>query len=285
MSISNQLSVRWQSWRRRWGYALVSLTVALGLILSTPYPGHAQSSLFELLLRGVQIIQLSTLSDSQEVALGKQINDQLLSSEAQLYTDRKTTAYVNQVGQGLVPYSSRSNIPYIFQVIESDQINAFATMGGYVYVTTELLKAADNEAQLASVIGHEMGHIAAKHALKQIREMAVAQGVTSLAGLDRNAAVNLGVELALRRPNSRRDEFEADQKGLATLEAAGYAPGAMPAFMEKLRTKASLPEFLSTHPAVSERIQVLNQAIDPATANSGFGLDNRAYRAEVSSLP
>lgn len=290
MSTSNQVSAFWQScwqsWRRRWAYALISLTVATGLIVATPHPGYAQSSLLELLLRGVQIIQLSTISDRQEVALGKQINDQLLSGgETRLLNDRRTTAYVNEVGQALVPYSSRPNIPYTFQVVQSDQINAFATMGGYVYVTTGLIKAADNEAQLASVIGHEIGHIASKHSLEQMRQMALAQGAASLAGLDRNTAVNLGVELALRRPNSRRDEFEADQEGLETLVAAGYAPGAMPAFMEKLQSQASLPSFLSTHPAVSERIQVLNQAIDPATANAGFGLDSQAYRAEISALP
>ncbi|MBW4463866.1 MAG: M48 family metalloprotease [Pegethrix bostrychoides GSE-TBD4-15B] len=289
MSTSNQISAFWkscwQSWRRRWAYALISLTIATGLIVATPHPGYAQNSLLELLLRGVQIIQLSTISDQQEVSLGKQINDQLLSGDMRLSNDRRTTAYVNEVGQALVPYSSRPNIPYTFQVVQSDQINAFATMGGYVYVTTGLLKAADNEAQLASVIGHEIGHIASKHALEQMRQMALAQGAASLAGLDRNTAVNLGVELALRRPNSRRDEFEADQEGLETLQAAGYAPGAMPAFMEKLQSQASLPSFLSTHPAVSERIQVLNQAIDPATANSGFGLDSRAYRAEISALP
>ncbi len=284
IQVSKQLLTHWQSWRRRWVYALVSLTVALGLIVAMPSPGHAQAPLLELLLRGVQIIQLSTLSDRQEVALGKQINDQLLSSEMRLSNDRQTTAYVDQVGQGLVPYSSRPNLPYTFQVVDSDQINAFATMGGYVYVTTGLLKAADNEAQLASVIGHEMGHIASKHSLEQMRQAALAQGITSLAGLDRNTAVNLGVELALRRPNSRRDEFEADQEGLATLKSAGYATSAMPAFMEKLQGQASLPSILSTHPAVSERIQTLNRMIDPATANSGFGLDSRAYRTEVSSL-
>ena len=283
--VSNQGSAFWKSWRRRWAYALITLTVATGVILATTHPGYAQNSLMELLLRGVQIIQLSTLSNQQEVALGKQINDQLLGSEMQLFNDRKTVTYVDRVGQGLVPYSGRPRIPYTFQLVESDQINAFATMGGYVYVTTELLKTADNEAQLASVLGHEMGHIAAKHSLKQMREMALAQGAASLAGLDRNTAVSLGVELALRRPNSRRDEFEADQKGLATLKAAGYAPSAMPAFMAKLQSQASLPEFLSTHPAVSERIRVLNQAIDPTTANAGIGLDSRAYRAEVSSLP
>lgn len=282
MTMPSLLS-KFSRFRRRVIYGGLSLLVAMGLIVATPHPSQAVS-IFDLLLRGVQIIQLSTLSDSQEVALGKQINDQLVGSELTLYSDSTINRYVNSVGQKLVPYSDRPNLPYTFQVVESDQLNAFATMGGYVYVTTGLIRAADNEAQLASVISHEIGHITARHSLKQMREMAIAQGVASVAGLDRNTAVNIGVELALRRPNSRRDEFEADQKGLATLTRAGYAPKAMPAFMEKLRNQASIPDFLSTHPAVSDRIRALNQAIDPATASVGAGLDSVSYRSQISSL-
>jgi predicted Zn-dependent protease len=269
--------------RRRWLYGLMATLVSFSLILTTPQPGHAVSIL-ELLLRGVQIIQLSTLSDRQEVSLGKQINDQLLSSDVELYTDRAVNNYVNDIGQALVPFSDRPNLPYTFQVVDSDQVNAFATMGGYVYVTTGLMKAADNEAQLASVIGHEIGHIASRHSLEQMRQMALAQGVISAAGVDRNAAVNIGVELALRRPNSRQDEFEADQRGLETLRQAGYAPRAMVDFMQKLLNQGSLPTFLSTHPAVSDRIDALNRTIDPATATTGLGLDSNAYRSRISKL-
>jgi beta-barrel assembly-enhancing protease len=277
------LSFVYRQLRRRWMYGLMATFVSLSLIVATPQPGQA-ISIFELLLRGVQIIQLSTISDRQEVALGKQINDQLVSSDVKLYTDRSINNYVNDIGQTLVPYSDRSDIPYTFQVVDSDQVNAFATMGGYVYVTTGLMKAADNEAQLASVIGHEIGHIASRHSLEQMREMALAQGVISAAGIDRNAAVNIGVELALRRPNSRQDEFEADQRGLVTLQQAGYAPKAMVDFMQKLLNQGSLPTFLSTHPAVSDRITALNRAIDPATATTGAGLDSNAYRSRLGNL-
>ena len=269
--------------RRRWIYGLVASLVSCSLILATPQPGHT-ASLLELLLRGVQIIQLATLSDRQEVSLGKQINDQLVAGDIQLYTGRNLNTYINDIGQRLVPYSERPNLPYTFQVIDNSQINAFATMGGYVYVTTGLIKAADNEAQLASVMGHEIGHIGSRHAVEQLRETALAQGVLSAAGMDQNAAVNIGVELALRRPNSRRDEFEADQLGLDTLTSAGYAPSAMVAFMEKLLNQGSVPTFLSTHPAVSDRIQALDQTIDPTIASQGAGLDSAAYRARIQEL-
>jgi predicted Zn-dependent protease len=270
-------------YHRRWAYGFLSVLIALGLTVGTPQPSAAIPWL-DLILRGVQVFQLSNLSDNQEVQLGRQINEQLTSQEFQLYTDRSINGYVDQIGQRLAPQSDRPTIPYTFQVVNSDQVNAFATMGGYVYVTTELIKTADNEAQLASVLAHEIGHIAARHAVEQTRETAIAQGVATAAGLDQNVAVNIGVELALRRPNSRRDELEADQKGLANLTRAGYAPSAMVAFMQKLLDQSSVPSFLSTHPATDDRITALNQQINPATANTGSGLDNAAYRSRIQAL-
>ncbi|WP_263971617.1 M48 family metallopeptidase [Leptolyngbya ohadii] len=254
--------------RRRWLYGFLSLFTAVSLVITTPHPSQAVPWL-DLLLRGVQVLQLSSLSDQQEVALGRQINQQLLSEEVRLYNNSAVTQYVNQVGQRLVPFSNRPNIPYTFQVVEGNSINAFATMGGFVYVTTGLLKAADNEAQLASVLAHEIGHIGGRHAVENLREGALASGLVSAAGLDRNAAVRLGVEFAVRRPNSRQDELEADQQGLANLRRAGYAPGAMVSFMQKLLNQGSVPSFLSTHPAVRDRAGKQYQFRLPAALKFG----------------
>jgi beta-barrel assembly-enhancing protease len=282
--MSHRFSGIYKQLRRRGLYGFVSIFVALGLIISTPQPSPAVPW-GELILRGIQVVQLSNISDEQEASLGSKINEQLVGqNKIKLYANSSVKQYVNSVGQGLVPDSDRPNINYTFQVVEDSALNAFATMGGYVYVTTGLIKAADNEAQLASVIGHEMGHIAAKHALKHMREAALTQGALTAAGLNSNAAVNIGVELALNRPNSRQDEYEADERGLATLTRAGYAPNAMVAFMQKLLNQRSVPTFLSTHPATSDRITRLEDAIDPATGNNGSGLDRAAYRKKVSPL-
>jgi len=279
----HRLSASFDRLRRRWQYGLVSTVVALSLILSSAQPSSAIPWL-ELILRGVQVIQLSNLSDRSEVELGRRINDQLISQEFRVVRDRAITDYVNQIGQRLAPLSDRPNLPYVFQVVDSDQVNAFATMGGYVYVTTGLMRAADNEAQLASVISHEIGHIAANHAVEQMREAAIASGLVSAAGLDRSTAVNLGVDLAIRRPHSRQAEFEADQKGLVNLTRAGYVPRAMVEFMQKLLGQRSVPSFLSTHPATSDRITALNRQINPATADQGSGQDNSAYRSRIQAL-
>jgi predicted Zn-dependent protease len=281
LNLFSFLSRRYQ---RRWLYPLLSVVIALSLVLGSPQVTQARPW-FDLIFRGVQILQLSNISPRQEIQIGQQINQQLVGSEIQLYRNSEINRYVDQIGQRLAQESTRTDIPYKFQVVYDKNINAFATMGGFVYVNTGLLTAADNEAQLASVMAHEIGHIAGRHAIGQMRQQAIAQGVAAAAGLDRNLAVQIGVDLALRRPHSRQDEVEADELGLDTLQQAGYAPVAMVDFMEKLLKKGgSVPTFLSTHPATSDRINALERAIDPARSNVGDGLDTNAYRSKIRAL-
>ncbi len=271
-------------WRHAWFYLFLAFVVPLSTILSSMQVTEALPWL-DLLRQGAQIIQLSSISDQEEVELGQQINQQLVSHQIQLYNNPDLNNYVNEIGQRLVESSDLANISYTFQLVNDDSVNAFATMGGFVYLHTGLLRFADNEAQLASVVAHEIGHITNRHAIRQMRQTAIARGVASAAGLDRSAAVNIGVELALSRPNSRQDEFEADLSGLQILENAGYAPIASVNFLDKIRAQgSSVPSFLSTHPAPSDRVAKLEETIEPQRANVGNGLDEAAYRQRISSL-
>ncbi|MGV2826448.1 M48 family metallopeptidase [Myxosarcina sp. GI1(2024)] len=280
-----QFSFFSRRYRRRWLYGGLSLIITLSIVLTDIRASYAVSWV-ELLIRGVQVIQLSNISDKQEVAIGKEINQQLIDSgQAKLYRDRAINNYLEQIGQRLAKTNQRPDIPYTFQVVDDENINAFATMGGFVYINTGLILAADNEAELASVVAHEIGHIVGRHAVEQMRQRAVSQGLLSAAGLDRSQAVQIGVELAVSRPNSRSDELEADRLGLENLRKANYAPAGMISFMEKLlRQGGSVPSFLSTHPGTSERIDALQQQIDPATAQVGDGLNQGAYKREIASL-
>lgn len=269
--------------QRRWLYPLISLSVVVGIVIGSA--GLAKAiSWFDLIQQGAQIIQLSNVSEEEEVALGTQINQQMVGKEFRLYRNASVNRYVEQVGERVAAESDRPNLPYQFQIVDNNSVNAFATAGGFVYVTTELLRTADNEAELASVLGHEIGHITNRHLIKQMRSTAIAGGVATAAGLDRSRAVAIGVDLALRRPNSRKDEYEADATGLKTLERAGYAPEAMVSFMEKLLQKGgSTPTFLSTHPGTKSRIARLEEALD-SKANDGDGLNSAAYRASIRPL-
>lgn len=268
--------------RKRWIYPLISVFMAVSLCVTTPAPTKA-IDLLPLLLRGVQVFQLSNLSPRQEYQLGQQMNGQL-SREVRISRDRELTNYIRGIGEQLVRNSDGRDIPYTFQVVEDDSVNAFATTGGFVYINTGLIKAADNEAELASVVGHEMGHIEGEHLIKQMRQRAIASGVASVTGLDRNQAVAIGVDLALNRPRSRQDEFDADRRGLKILGNAGYAQSAMVSFMKKLQSSRSVPTFLSTHPGASDRVAALQRQIDNQPMNGKDGLDNSLYKSRVRYL-
>jgi beta-barrel assembly-enhancing protease len=269
--------------QQRWLYPCISILTIGVVTLSQPQIGQA-AEWWQLLIQGAQIVQLSNMSDAQEASLGLQTNQSLLSDKVKISQNQVVNNYVNQIGQRLARNSSRPNIKYTFQVVDDEGINAFATMGGFVYINTGLIKAADNEAQLAGVIGHEIGHITGRHALQHLKQAAITQGISSLAGVDRDTYIQMAVQLALTLPNSRQDEYDADRRGLTTMIQTGYAPTAMPEFMRKLMGSNSTPEFLSSHPAVGERVNNLQRMIPAAYKNRTNGLNVQTYRQNLQNF-
>jgi predicted Zn-dependent protease len=269
--------------KRRWYYPLVSLIMVGTIVVTTPQPSQG-ISLLELLFRGVQLMQISNLSDSQEMQLGAQIDQGFINQGLRISRNVELTNYVNRIGQNVARNSRRPNLKYIFRVVEDNNINAFTHVGGYIYVNTGLLKAADNEAQVAGVIGHEVGHIVGRHSLNQIRQSMIAQGISAIAGVDRNTIVQVALDLGLRRPKSRQDEYEADRFGLENIIRTGYAPSGMPEFMKKLQSSSSPPEFLSTHPAVPERVNRLQQMIPTEYKQRTEGLDSNIYKQQIRTF-
>lgn len=284
-SITDSITKSRLSWRPLY-YPFISLVVAFSLIVAQSNVSYA-FNWRDLILPGIQVIQLTSLSDRQEVELGKQINNEILK-QVTLYNDPEINNYVQQIGQRLVPNSDRPNLPYTFQVVRDNNINAFATAGGFVYVNTGLLRAADNEAQVAGVMAHEIAHITNKHALKQMRQRILARGVADAAGVDNNVLVAVGVEVGLNLPKSRRDEYEADQDGLTTMVRSGYAPSGLIQFFQKLLNAGggSLPTILRTHPHTEDRIANLQQLLQQAqiNPNTGDGLNSEQYKAKIRKL-
>lgn len=264
-------------------YTLISITIALLVIVTNIPPSYGQSWQ-ELIFRGIQIIQISNLNDRQEVEIGNQIRQELLQrGQIRPFTNPELQSYIDDIGRRLVRVSDRPNLPYTFTVVNNPQINAFATMGGFVYLHTGLLDSAENEAQLASVMAHEIAHVTARHSQKQIRQQALTQGLLSASGLNSSQVVRLGVTLAVSLPHSRQDEFEADNLGLQMLKSAGYAPQGMVDFMVKLGQKSgNTPTLLSTHPNGRERAIALSEQIPPFLRYEGYGLDNESYRLEMN---
>lgn len=248
----------------RRGFAfLTGLTMTLSVGVATPEAAKALPW-GQLIFNGIQLLQLNTLSAQQRVQLGEEIHQQV-TSNYRINTNSQTNAFVNRIGQRLVSASDCSQYPFRFYVVQDAQINAFATTGGFVYVNTGTIKAADSEDQLASVIGHEIGHICNDDLIKRLKKTSLAQGALTAAGVNRNALAGIAYKLAVDLPNNRQDEFNADTKGLQYLTRAGYDPRAMPAFLSKLLQSASAPSFLSDHPGTRERITALEQKISQNT--------------------
>ncbi len=270
---------------RRVVYGLVAMIMVLGIGVTTAQPSEARWWQ-DLLIQGVRVYQLSNMTDAQEVDLGRGINDQLVrSGQIKLYSGGELNAYVDDIGQSLADVSDRPNIPYRFQVVEDDAVNAFATMGGHVYVTTGLIAAADNEAELAGVIGHEIGHIAGGHAREQMRQAAITQGITGALGVNRDRLVNIGAQIALQLPASRSAEYEADRHGFHSMGRAGYDQTGMVTFMQKLVRRGTPPEFLSTHPDARNRVNALQQLdSEAALPEATYGLSEGSYDSNISSL-
>lgn len=213
------------------------------------------------------------ISPEQENSLGLQVKNDLEQKEHVKYlTDPQVVNYVTGVANKVIAFGkqARPEVQWQVHVIDDpNTVNAFATPGGYLYVYSGLLLAADNEAELAGVMAHETGHVVARHSARQLVATYGLQAVTNLA-LGKNAALGWQIAANLAQQgtllaHSRADETEADEYGVAYSARAGYDPHGLETFFQKLQSKeGNLPKvlsYLSDHPATSDRIAHVNQLI------------------------
>lgn len=199
----------------------------------------------------------------KEVALGRAIAAEV-DKQAKFIDDPVITEYVNRVGQNIVLHSD-ARVPFTIKVIDSDEVNAFALPGGFFYVNKGLILAADNEAELAGVMAHEIAHVAARHAVENqtkamLAEYSLLAGSIFLGGILGaviNNAAQFGALLGFMK-FSRSAEEEADKLGVQYMYAAGYDPNAMATMFEKLMAKnQKKPGFISrafqSHPMAADR--------------------------------
>jgi predicted Zn-dependent protease len=207
--------------------------------------------------------ELSLMSEAQEVSLGRESDPQIVAAYG-LYEDAKLQAYVDRVGQKMARISHRPNLKFTFRVLDSPVINAFALPGGYVYVTRGILAHMNNEAELAVVLGHEIGHVTARHGVNQYSRAQLAGlglGLGSIlvpqvAQFGQLAETALGL---LFLKYGRDDETQSDELGVQYALQAGYDATAGVRFFEVLdrmsqESGQSLPSWLSTHPNPGDRV-------------------------------
>src|SRR5271170_2461948 len=208
----------------------------------------------------------------KEIALGKQLAQEVERS-SKLIDDPVVTEYVNRVGQNLVR-NSDAKVPFTIKVIDSDEVNAFALPGGFFYVNSGLILRAQEEAELAGVMAHEISHVTARHGTRQATKGEIAQlatipllifGPVGLAGYALYEGLNVAIPLGFLK-FSRDDEREADYLGLQYMYKAGYDPNAYVTFFERIqadekRRPGTISKVFSTHPPTPDRVQKAQKEI------------------------
>lgn len=223
--------------------------------------------------------QLIIVDDAELNKMGVQAFEQIEKETPRSFNAR-VNAYVRCVARAVARQATGANVPKQWEVavFDSDQVNAFALPGGKIGVYTGLLKVAKNEDQLAAVLGHEVGHVIARHGNERVSQQAVAQKGMELAsavagggGVAQQAlmgALGVGVQYGILLPYSRTQETEADKIGLDLMARAGFDPRESVELWENMAkaSGAKPPELLSTHPAEETRIRNLNARMPSALA-------------------
>jgi predicted Zn-dependent protease len=228
-------------------------------------------------------------STEEEIALGREIAGNLLGA-APLVKDAALQKYVNSVGRWVASQSERPDLPWRFGVIESEDINAFAAPGGYIMLTKGLYRKLTNEAQLAGVLGHEIGHVVKKHQLKVLQKqqlLNIGAGFLSDKYAKDNKlaskAIGTGAEISARSLD-KSAEYEADRLGLSYAARAGYEPYGLTEVLQTIgqtsKNDGSVALLFKTHPHPDERLVALGDAIGNKldTIKNGKTLENRFYQ-------
>ena len=212
------------------------------------------------------------ISEKSEIEIGRN-TDQQVRQKYRISADPNLNQRINAMGQKLASVSDRKNIPYVFTVVQDEQINAFAAPGGYVYITTGILKKLKNDDEIAAVLSHEIGHVVNRHSLKAVQRQMLAQfGLQILAGMLGDGGLSGGMLLKaseisaslLLLKNSRVNELESDREGVEIMRRAGYNPRAMVDVQRMLMAQSQGKPgwaIISTHPPSQERIVAIEQAI------------------------
>jgi Zn-dependent protease with chaperone function len=240
------------------------------------------------------------LSEKDEIELGRHAAGEI-EKEIRLIDDPAITKYINDLGQALVRKSSRTAIVYTFKVVNSPDINAFALPGGFIYVNRGLIEAAETQNELAGVLGHEIGHVVARHGADQAARASLVQtGLGALGGLlGRGNVSTIGQTAAKLVASgvfmrfSREAEREADQLGARMLYETQLQPKGMVTFFEKLsELQKSQPnvvqKFFSSHPSPAERAQNVSDLIARLPASGDLAADSAEFqdvRNRLAALP
>lgn len=236
--------------------------------------------------------ELSLISEAQEIEMGKQ-TDSEVAAQFGLYDDPELKAYVNKLGLAMAAKTQRPGLPYRFAVLDSPVVNAFAVPGGSIYVTRGIVAMMSSEAELAAILGHELGHITARHSVRRMSQQMLAQiGLVAGSLISKEFAkyaglAGIGIQVLFLK-YSRDDERQADALGVDYSRLSGYNPADMAVTFAALQKMGdlsgghSLPGFLSTHPLSSERIKNVQAMLKPE--DKALAREPEAYLRTIENV-
>ena len=240
--------------------------------------------------------EISLMSEAQEIGLGQQY-DAEVRREMGVYDDPKLQQYVEAIGMQLARASERPNLPWHFTIVDVPAVNAFALPGGYVYLARGILPYLDDEAELAGVLGHEIGHVTARHAAQQYTQATSAGIGLTIASIFFPAVrpfgqvAETGLALLFLK-HGREDELQADQLGARYATTGGWDPSGVPDLLNTLSRiqeatdRKGVPNWLSTHPNPEDRVVRVEATVQQLETGAGRELkvDRDGYLSRIEGL-
>jgi len=236
---------------------------------------------------------MSLLSEAEELAIGQQA-DVEIRREMGVYDDEALQKYVSDIGLELARHSHRPNLPWSFTIVDNPAINAFALPGGYIYVTRGILAYLGDESELAGVLGHEIGHVTARHAAQAYTRQAqagVGLAILSIFVPSTRPFTDLGATglNVFFLKHGRDAELEADRLGVEYGSAAGWDPEGVPRFLATLArvdamSERGLPNWLSTHPDPGSRVEKAEPVADTFQSETATKRNRDQYLERLSGL-
>jgi predicted Zn-dependent protease len=222
----------------------------------------------DLFKKGVGVVEaLQPIGEEEEIVLGEAVAVEAFSRFGGEYPNQAWNRYINLVGKTIAEVSDRPTLNYHFAILNSQEQNAFAAPGGYIFITVGLLKTLKNEAELGGVLAHEVAHVTKKHMLETIRRGAVLGSVSelSLTAMKQNpemfsSAIDQMTELLFTKGLDKDKEFEADVVGIEYAYRAGYHPKGLKDYLQTLAKEEGHVEskFFTTHPSTALRISKID---------------------------
>lgn len=225
----------------------------------------------DLFKKGLGVIEaLQPIGEEEEIALGQAVAVEAFSRFGGEYPSPQWTRYINLVGKTIAEFSDRPTLDYHFAILNSQEQNAFAAPGGYIFITVGLLKTLKNEAELAGVLAHEIAHVTHQHMLETIRRGAILGSVSefSLTAMKQNPEMFSNVidemtDLLFTKGLDKDKEFEADAVGVDYAYRAGYHPQGLPNYLHRLQKEEGHAQsrFFTTHPSIALRISKIDRLL------------------------